>query len=95
MVFLAGEESVNTENSQLAIHNPWGFAGGDADDVQKYADPSFRKEEDHLAEFYASKTGQPVEVLKAMMSEETYMNAEEAMRKDLPPQRLSRSRQWH
>lgn len=80
VVFLAGEERRITENSQLAIHNPWGFAGGDADDVQKYAD-QLRKEEDRLAEFYASKTGLTVEDLKAMMSEETYMTADEAIEK--------------
>ena len=88
VVFLAGDERRITENSQLMIHNPWGFAGGNADDVQKYAD-QLRKEEDRLAEFYASKTGQPVEVLKAMMNEETYLNADEAISKGFATEKVT------
>lgn len=80
VVFLAGDERRITENSQLMIHNPWGFAGGNADDVQKYAD-QLRKEEDRMAAFYASKTGQSVDDLKVMMNEETYLNADEAISK--------------
>ena len=80
VVFLAGDERRITENSQLMIHNPWGFAGGNADDVQKYAD-QLRKEEERMAAFYASKTGQSVDDLKVMMNEETYLNADEAIEK--------------
>ena len=76
--FLAGSERRITENSQLMIHNPWGFAGGDATDVQKYAD-QLKKEEDKLADFYASATGTSREDIVAMMKEETYLSADDAI----------------
>ena len=78
--FLAGSERRITENSQLMIHNPWGFAGGDATDVQKYAD-QLKKEEDKLADFYASATGTSREDIVAMMKEETYLSADDAITK--------------
>ena len=78
--FLAGSERRITENSQLMIHNPWGFAGGDATDVQKYAD-QLKKEEDKLADFYAAATGTGREDIVAMMKEETYLSADDAIAK--------------
>lgn len=80
IVFLAGDDRRITENSQLMIHNPWGFAGGDSSDVQKYAD-QLKKEETKMAEFYASRTGQSVDDIIAMMKEETYLTADEAIEK--------------
>lgn len=88
VVFLAGDERRITENSQLMIHNPWGIAGGNADDVQKYAD-QLRKEEDRMAAFYSAKTGQTVDDLKAMMNEETYMNADEAISKGFATEKVT------
>jgi ATP-dependent Clp endopeptidase proteolytic subunit ClpP len=88
VVFLAGDERRITENSQLMIHNPWGFAGGNADDVQKYAD-QLRKEEDRMAAFYSEKTGQTVDDLKAMMNEETYMTADEAISKGFATEKVA------
>ena len=78
--FLVGEERRITENSQLMIHNPWAFTGGDADDVQKTAD-QLRKEEAKMADFYAARTGMSVDDIAAMMKDETYLTADEAIEK--------------
>ena len=78
--FLAGTERRITENSQLMIHNPWGGTMGDATDVQKYAD-QLKKEEDKLADFYSSATGTSREDIVAMMKEETYLTADDAITK--------------
>ena len=85
--FLAGLERRITENSQLMIHNPWGFAGGDASDVQKYAE-QLKKEEDKLAQFYASITGATVDDILAMMKEETYLSADDAIGKGFATQKV-------
>lgn len=85
--FLAGSERRITENSQLMIHNPWGFAGGDASDVQKYAE-QLKKEEDKLAQFYASITGATVDDILAMMKEETYLSADDAIGKGFATQKV-------
>lgn len=80
VIYLAGDTRLITENSELMVHNPWGFAGGDSTEVQKYAD-NLKKEEDKLATFYATKTGGNIEDIKAMMAEETYLTATEAVEK--------------
>lgn len=78
VIFLAGSERRITENTELMIHNPWGFAGGTAADLQKYAD-QLKKEEDRIAEFYAQKTGKSVDDIKVLMNAETFMTADEAI----------------
>lgn len=80
VVYLSGDERLITDNSELMIHNPWGITSGDSATVQKYAD-SLSKEENKLATFYAKKTGGDVEEIKAMMQEETYLTADEAISK--------------
>lgn len=80
VIALAGETRKITENSQFMIHNPWGMAGGESEDIRRYAD-QLEKEEKRLADFYAKKTGQEIEDLKAMMKGETWMTANEAKEK--------------
>ena len=80
VIFLSGDERLITDNSELMVHNPWGITSGDSATVQKYAD-SLSTEENKLATFYANKTGGDVEEIKAMMKEETYLTADEAISK--------------
>ena len=80
VIALAGDERKITENSQFMIHNPWGMAMGDSSDLSKYAD-DLQREENRMAEFYASKIGGNVDDIKAMMKEETWMTADEAKEK--------------
>lgn len=80
VVFLAGDKGKRKlmPNAQLMIHNPWTFAGGDAEDMQRYAD-MLRAEEASLSEFYAAETGQDVELLREMMAAETFLSAKDAV----------------
>ena len=80
VIFFAGSERLMLENSQLMIHNPWGMAMGDSSDVQKYAD-QLKGEEDKLAQFYATETGLTKEECLALMKEETFMTADQAIEK--------------
>ena len=86
VIYLAGDERYITENSELMIHNPWGFAEGDSSQVQKYAD-QLKKEENKLAEFYASKTGSTAEEMLALMKDETYLTADIAIEKKFATQK--------
>ena len=88
VIFLAGDDRRITENSELMIHNPWGFAGGDSAEVQKYAD-QLKKEEDKLAEFYATKTGGIKDDMIALMKEETYMNADNAIERHFATEKVT------
>ena len=59
------------------IHNPWGDAWGDSDDVQKYAD-QLKAIEDKVIDFYVAKTGGDREAIDQMMKSETWMSAKQA-----------------
>lgn len=80
VVFLAGTERRMTDNTQLMIHNPFGFAMGDAEDMQKYAE-RLKKEEDRIIDFYASATGNSRDEIVEMMKEETFFTADQAIEK--------------
>jgi ATP-dependent Clp endopeptidase proteolytic subunit ClpP len=80
VIFLAGSERRMTDNTQLMIHNPFGFAMGDADDMQKYAE-RLKKEEDRIIDFYASATGNSRDDIVEMMKAETFLTADEAIEK--------------
>jgi len=72
VIFLAGSKRSMSKNSQLMIHNPFGFAGGTADDIEKYAD-QVRDAENKILDFYIEKTGADRDQLSAMMKEETFI----------------------
>ncbi len=80
VIFLAGDERLLTDNTEFMIHNPWGFTGGDAEDVQKYAD-QLKTMEDKIINFYADKTGGNTADIKAMMDEDTFMSSDTAIEK--------------
>ena len=80
VIFLAGDERLLTDNTEFMIHNPWGFTGGDAEDVQKYAD-QLKTMEDKIINFYADKTGGNTADIKAMMDEDTFMTSDTAIEK--------------
>ena len=77
VIALAGSTRLMTENSEFMIHNPWGDAWGDADELQKYTD-MVKAAEEKVINFYADKTGGDREILDQMMKEETWMSAEKA-----------------
>lgn len=78
VVVLAGSVRKITQHSSFMIHNPWqdGWIG-DAAHFRNIAD-KLDEAEVIIAEFYAEKTGQPLEQLQAYMKEEKEFSAEEA-----------------
>lgn len=78
VIFLAGSKRSMSKNSQLMIHNPFGFAGGTADDIDKYAD-QVRDAENKILDFYIEKTGADRDQLSAMMKEETFIDPSQAV----------------
>ncbi|MDK1103828.1 MAG: Clp protease ClpP [Actinomycetota bacterium] len=78
IVALAGETVWIAENAFMMIHNAHGFQIGDANAMRKMAD-ILEKLDGSLAETYVAKTGKSSKVIRAMMDEETWFNAEEAL----------------
>ncbi|MDU5553246.1 MAG: Clp protease ClpP, partial [Citrobacter freundii] len=66
------------ENTMMMIHKPWGFAGGDANDMRDYAD-LLDKVESVLIPAYAEKTGKTTDEIAAMLDDETWMDGKECL----------------
>jgi hypothetical protein len=67
-------------NGRFLIHNAWTVTQGDADDHEKAAQ-TLRDCEAEAARFYAARTGQTEEAMRALMAEERWLTPAEA--KDL------------
>ena len=78
IIALAGDTVKMAENALYMIHNPWGFAWGDSDDLRKSADIGDKTKE-AMINTYHSKTGISREELAKMMDEETWFTALEAL----------------
>lgn len=77
VIAMAGDTITMPENALMMIHNPWGGAMGDADEMRKTADV-LDKMKTALISAYASKTGLGDEEISAMMDAETWMTGAEA-----------------
>ncbi|UYM16198.1 head maturation protease, ClpP-related [Endozoicomonas euniceicola] len=78
VIAMAGDTVSMAENSMMMIHNPYGWAMGDADEMRKTADV-MDKVTDSIAVSYTARTGKTVDEMKAMMDEETWFSAAEAL----------------
>lgn len=77
VVALAGTKREMTENATFFIHNAWGGAIGDAEELQKYAD-AVKAATDKIIDFYVSKTGADRAAIADMMNSDTSMTADQA-----------------
>ena len=80
VILLAGDEGKRqmSPNSQFMVHNPWAVVAGNADELDKYS-AELRRRESQLAEFYATKTGQPLSDIQEWMNNETYLSASDTV----------------
>jgi len=78
VIALSGDEIIMSENSLLMIHNAWGGAVGEAEDVRKTADV-LDKLSGEIASIYTKRTNISLNEIKDMMDEETWLNADEAL----------------
>ena len=78
VIALAGDDVVIADNGFFMIHNPWTVAGGDADYLEKTAS-DMRKFQSILEDIYVENTNLTIEQVREMMTDETWLSAEEAM----------------
>lgn len=76
---LPGAHVQIAEGSEYMIHNPWTFAIGFASDLEHAAE-HLRSIEKTTRGFYALKSGQPEEQIKAWCDAETWFSAEDAVK---------------
>lgn len=80
IILLAGDDRIVTTNATTMIHNPWGMAAGESEDIKKYAD-RLEQMETQAAEFYAKKTKLSEEEARELMKKETWFDATEGLEK--------------
>lgn len=78
-IALACDEVEMANGAHFMIHNAHGIGSGDKSDLRKTAD-FLEKVELSIIEDYTSKTGKSAEEIAAMMEEETWMSASEALK---------------
>lgn len=79
-VVMAASKIVMPSNALMMIHNPWGYAGGEAKDLRKTAD-LLDKMRDQMLDIYEARTGVEREEIAAMLDSETWMTGDEAIAK--------------
>ena len=78
VIAMAGTKIEMAKNAELMIHKAWAMAIGNADEMAAIKAVLDRIDR-ALADTYAARTGQPIDKISAMMSAETWMNADEAI----------------
>ncbi|HEV8246688.1 MAG TPA: head maturation protease, ClpP-related [Polyangiaceae bacterium] len=77
-VAMVGQEIVMGPSAWLMIHNPWGGAQGEADDLRSWAEV-LDKMRDQFAAVYATRSGQSKDKMLELMDAETWLTAAEAV----------------
>ncbi|MDN3523518.1 ClpP-like prohead protease/major capsid protein fusion protein [Halomonas ramblicola] len=78
LIMLAADEVVMAKHSLVMVHNPWTAALGDAGEMRKVAE-SLDKHAAEMVELYSERTGKESAEIEAIMAQETWFNAEEAV----------------
>jgi ATP-dependent Clp endopeptidase proteolytic subunit ClpP len=78
VIAMAGDRVLMAENAMMMIHNPWTFAMGDADQLRREAD-TLDKIKKNMVAAYRKRTGKDSEDIVAIMDDETWLTAQEAV----------------
>lgn len=78
VIAMAGDEIEMAANAMMMIHDPWTGVMGNADELEKAAD-TLRRIQVVIQDTYVARTGQKAEDVAAMMAEETWFGAEDAV----------------
>jgi ATP-dependent protease ClpP protease subunit len=80
LIAMAGDEIRMADGAFMMIHNAWGMKIGDAAEMNRMAE-LLGSVDATLRATYAARTKQPLATITKMMSDETWMNAQEAVAK--------------
>ncbi len=80
VIAMAGDTITMAENAMFMIHNPWGMAVGDSDELRKTADV-MDKMKNTIITPYVNKTGMDAKDVSELMDNETWFDASEALDK--------------
>jgi ATP-dependent Clp endopeptidase proteolytic subunit ClpP len=77
VIAMAANRIVMPANALMMIHNPWGWASGDAEDMRKYAGILDKMKNSMLAAY--ARSGMSDDEITAIMDEETWYTGKEAV----------------
>lgn len=80
IIALAGDEIIMGEGALYMIHKPWSFAMGNSNDLEEVINRLMDVEE-QLVSIYAKKTKLDRAEIKKMLSDETWLDADQAIEK--------------
>ncbi len=78
LIAMAGDKIITAPVATWMVHEAWTIAMGPAADLRKTAD-LLDLENNTIAETYAKQTGGTVDEMRALMTAETWMNAQQAL----------------
>jgi ATP-dependent Clp protease protease subunit len=78
VIAMAGDTVSMAENSLMMIHNPWGLAIGNAEDLRKLADDMDKVRDSSILPAYGRSNLDQEEIIR-LMDEETWISAQEAL----------------
>ncbi len=78
VVAMAGDTITMGVGASMMIHLPWTFAAGDADELRKAAE-GLDTATSGLIDIYATQTSKTENEIRALMAEETWFTAQEAV----------------
>ena len=79
VIAMAGDEIRIAANAMMMIHDPYGMSMGNSDEMRKTAD-LLDQIKGTIVDTYAKRTGETDSTIASMMSNETWMTADEAKR---------------
>ena len=78
VITLAADEIVMASNAMMMIHDPWINISGSGDELRKSADV-IDKVRKQILDIYVRRTGSDPETISALMQDETWLDAAEAI----------------
>ena len=78
VIAMAGDKVVMADNALMMIHDPWSMVIGSADEMRQEADV-LDKVKESLVTTYQNRTGMNRDEIAALMADETWLDAEEAV----------------
>lgn len=88
IVMMAGAPITMSDNATMMVHDPWGFVLGNARDMRKAAD-IFDGFKSSIVSTYQWNTNLSAEEVSALMSDETWLDADEAIEKGFATNKVS------
>lgn len=80
IILMTGSHRQVADNAFVMVHNPWTRAAGNAEELRGTAD-LLDKIGESLVSTYVARTGLPEDEVRALLSTDTWMSAEEALAK--------------